>query len=113
VEVTGPYFHSGAYTNLYDVVVHHLYPEEQMEHYNAADILRADVAATWLDDEEYVQDCMERLDPMLTLKSSLNGSDVEDIVVFLLALTDPSTHDMSNLVPTTVMSGLPVDRVDP
>ena len=113
VEVTGPYFHSGSYTTLYDVVVHHLYPEKQMEHYNAEDVLRADVAATWYNDEEFVEDCMNRLDPLLEVKSTLTGSDVEDIVAFLLALTDPSTHDMNNLVPTTVMSGLPVDRVDP
>jgi hypothetical protein len=36
---------------------------------------------------------------------------VDDITEFLKALTDPGARDLSRVVPDSVPSGLPVDRL--
>ena len=104
--------HSGSYTTLYDAVMHHLNPAEKMETYVASELLRSDVAETWFNDEEYVADCMARLDPQLAPAREISPDEVEELVTFLLALTDPSSRDMSDLIPASVMSGLPVDTLN-
>lgn len=109
VELTAPYFHSGAYPTLADVIWHH------------ADIWRGSMAydpVRYL--PEHMQDSyfpynFERqahsVSPQLAGGMPMSEDDVADLVAFLLALTDPAARDLSHLVPDSVPSGLPLDPV--
>ena len=136
VELTAPYGHSGAYASLEEVVRHHLDPVGALESYALAPaalpplerVLEhsargASLRSDWLSDSRlsrflrrdgWVQShsplrraiaAANQLEPL-----SLTGSEVDDLVAFLHALTDPASRDLSGLVPERVPSGLPIDR---
>ena len=109
VELTAPYFHSGAYPRLEDVIWHH------------ADIWRASMAydpRVNLPDamqDHYFPYSFERqahsVSPRLAGGLPMSEDDVADLVAFLMSLTDPAARDLSHLVPDSVPSGLPLDPV--
>ena len=134
VALTGPWGHDGAYDSLEAVVRHHLSPVESLESYElAADTLVplervAELTASgsrlghsWLSDSRmagfierdgYVQRHPElrgaiaaanELEPV-----ELDDHEVDCLVAFLNALTDPSSLDLAAVVPESVPSGLPV-----
>ena len=113
VELTAPYTHSGAYATLADVIRHHLDPEQMIESYQAGDHVQGEAAETWLTDEVFLMECTSRVSPLLSTDGPITERDIEDLVAFLLALTDPSAYDMSDLVPGALISGLEVDRALP
>ena len=107
VELTGPYFHSGVYPILADVIWHH------------ADIWRGNMA---YDPNNYLPPAMrdslfsykfERqshsVAPQLQNGLPVSEDDVRDLVAFLTALTDPDARDLSHLTPDSVPSGLALD----
>jgi cytochrome c peroxidase len=135
VELTGPWGHDGAYDHLEDVVRHHLDPLGSLERYECdADALpRLDrvlelTAAgsrwsqSWLSDgrragflmrDTWVQgdvDLRERIARANELAAiELSDPEIEDLVAFLLSLTDPSSRDLPSVAPRRVPSGLPID----
>ena len=48
------------------------------------------------------------LSNILRPSPNLNNTDVQELVAFLRALTDPASRDLSAEVPASVPSGLPV-----
>lgn len=109
VELTGPYFHSGAYARLADVIWHH------------ADIWRGSMA---YDPGQHLPAAMQdqyfpynfarqahSASPRLAGGMPMSAADVADLVAFLLSLTDPAARDLSQLRPESAPSGLPLDPV--
>ena len=109
VELTGPYFHAGSVSNLVDVVRYHLDPLGRLADYDASVHVREDVVPTLLEDESFAAACETLIAPELRPSHELSESDVQDLVAFLYALTDPSARQMSEVVPESVPSGLAVD----
>ncbi len=60
-------------------------------------------------DPDFQEDCLSRVSPLLTPKRPITDAEVDELVAFLEALTDPSARDMSEVVPDSVPSGLPID----
>ncbi len=108
VELTAPYFHSGAYPRLVDVIWHH------------ADIWRGSMAydpSLHLPEamqDSYFPHSFERqahsVSPWLADGMPMSADDAADLVAFLMSLTDPAARDLSRLVPDSVPSGLPLDQ---
>ncbi len=102
VEVTGPYGHDGAYDTLEGIVRHHLNPIEAAERYDFS-TLEPSVPST--NAEQHTQNALEKFrDNREQGRSSfsgiaLNDAQIDDIVAFLLTLTDPCVKDRECLAP--------------
>lgn len=113
VELTAPYGHSGAYATLKAVIRHHLDPVAGLENYDRTQAVLASFpeANDWsiLDDTAEVEDIAKanQLEPI-----DLDDGEIDALVAFLLALTDPASRDMSHIIPSRVPSGLPLDEVE-
>lgn len=134
VALTGPWGHAGAYATLEGVVRHHLDPVAALEAYDIDQALLAP-AATVI--EPTGQGSELRFDPVNPARradhalrdgwvqqtDALRGSiadanelpsrtlsdgEIDDLLAFLHALTDPTSRELDHLVPTAVPSGLPV-----
>jgi cytochrome c peroxidase len=134
VELTGPWGHDGAFLTLEDVVRHHADPVASLESYDLdpealpelGSVLEltaegSRLSQQWLSSTRQAgfrkRDGWVQSDPDLRSKIAranqldavdLNDSEVEDLVAFLKALTDPSSRDLAHVVPDRVPSGLPV-----
>ena len=136
VESTGPWGHAGAYDDLTDVVRHHLDPVASLEAYRlpqdllpAVDAIEELTAAgsrlshgalapprleAFLARDGWVQSDPELRAAIVAANEleprSLSGRDVDALVAFLRALSDPQVQDLEALIPDRVPSGLPVER---
>lgn len=103
-----PYMHNGTYRTLADAVRHYRdvraallsFPTTGIDPRLAPSLDLspaglADVAAT--------------LDPLVRQPVQLSETDLDDLVAFLLALTDPRSNVLLGDIPATVPSGLPVN----
>ena len=118
VALTAPYGHSGAYNTLRSVVEHHMNPETSLYAYAFNDNNeRQAVLPTHpiLDSENYIaMDDIERVE-YIALHNELSpmsysSEDIDRIIDFLQALTDPKSIDLrrdQNVI-TGVPSGLPI-----
>lgn len=107
VELTAPYMHNGAYATLDAVIRHYADAEEALRTYEAADldpVLRERVH----DDAATIDGILGALDHRLRQPIQLSDEEIDDLVAFLKALTDPAARDLGALVPESVPSGLPV-----
>ena len=111
VELTGPWGHAGAYNSLEAVVRHHLDPVFHLEHYDPAHA----VLPSRLDLD--LIDFVVQRDPVLRSaiaaanelpSRAMSDQQVEDLIAFLRALTDPASIDLRIDVPRSVPSGLTV-----
>ena len=111
IALSPPYGHSGAYDSLEDVVRHHLDTVRSLHAFDTSQAMlppRAD-----LDDSDFrvMNDPVRRnaiaeaneLEPVV-----LKEKEIQDLIAFLHALTDPAALDMRRDVPLSVPSGLPV-----
>lgn len=111
VRLTAPYGHAGAYSQLEDVVRHHLDPVMSLENWHpgyASLPPRPDLDAR---DFELMSDPERRraiADANELAPQLLESWEVDAIVAFLDALTDPAALDLRRMVPARVPSGLPV-----
>ena len=107
VELTAPYFHSGAYANIADVIWHHADPWRANIVYDPARQLPSAFQDQVLpyDFERQAHSVAWPMKAGLPLREN----DVADLVEFLLSLTDPAARDLSHITPSTVPSGLPLD----
>ncbi len=108
VELTGPWFHNGAYLDLRSAIKHFLDPAAALAAYDPSS-LRPDVAATYVVDEARADVAIQLLDPRLAQPLVLSDEEIGQLESFLLSLTDPAARDLSGLIPESVPSGLPVD----
>ncbi len=112
VAVTGPWGHCGAFDSLRAIVLHHRDPIGSLRAYDrsqavlpsrpdldALDFLALDNPASRL-----ALEAANTLDPV----SGLSDSQIDDLIAFLGALTDPGSLDLRHTVPKRVPSGLPL-----
>ena len=112
VAKTGPYGHNGTYASLEGIIRHHIDPIGSLENWDRAQLVMPSSArfaasdfAIWEDNRE-----MARLKSKLDIKpQSLNDREVESLVTFLDALTDPASIRGRLGKPDRVPSGLPID----
>lgn len=107
VELTGPYFHDGAYSTLDAVVKHYNDVRLSLTGFDPSQ-LAPDVQALYHGDAGTIASVLERLDFRLQQPLKLTATERSELVAFLKALTDPTARDLSALVPASVPSGLPV-----
>ncbi len=109
VALTAPYGHSGAYSTLEQVVRHHLDPVTALRSYQReyAQLPELPGAADWriMDDADEVMAiaAANQLTPQ-----KLSDDEVEALIAFLQALTDPTSRDGRLGIPAEVPSGLSV-----
>lgn len=113
VELTAPYGHSGAYATLEAVIRHHLDPVASLKDYDRSQVILASFpeADDWsvLDNSGEIEDIASANQLSAT---TLEDKDVDAIIAFLVALTDPASRDMRQVIPARVPSGLPLDIVE-
>jgi cytochrome c peroxidase len=104
VEVTGPYGHDGAYSDLRSFVDHYSESDIKLRNFSTAD-LEPLLQPTLLPNAEAI---------LATRDTLLRGvvfpdETIDEVTAFMLALTDPAARDLSGVVPARVPSGLPID----
>jgi cytochrome c peroxidase len=111
VALTAPYGHAGAYNTLRAVVEHHINPAYAVQNYDQSQ------AVLPPDDDLSPLDFLVMDDPDLVNYIEIHNElepftysprDVDLILEFLHALTDPSSIDLRDDQPFTVPSGLPL-----
>lgn len=111
VAQTAPYGHSGAYGTLESVVRHHLDPVAHLMRYDSSQAVLPDLPGqddfAVMGDPAEVQAIADANDlaPM-----DLTDTEVQQLLAFLNALSDPSALTGRLGVPIQVPSGLPVDQ---
>jgi cytochrome c peroxidase len=111
VAVTGPWGHDGAYDTLLAMVKHHLQPYTSLENYDTTQARlpsRPDLDAI---DFEVHTDGMSRSSLKAAIEIqpvTLSNEELDYLMAFLNALTDPASLDMRSTVPNRVPSGLPL-----
>ncbi|WP_147108163.1 cytochrome-c peroxidase [Tateyamaria sp. syn59] len=110
VAQTAPYGHSGAYATLEGVVRHHLDPVASLRSY---DVAQAVMPGFDTDDMRVLKDAAE-IDAIAAANDlapiALTDAEVDDLLAFLDALTDPQSIRGALGIPATVPSGLPIDQ---
>lgn len=102
VEVTGPYGHDGAYATLEEIVRHHLNPVAAVAAY---DYTQFDPSIRTQNAPKYTQKALEQLlsnrqNGIYTVMDiNLDDAQIEDLLNFLLTLTDPCVKDRQCLSP--------------
>ena len=105
VELTAPYFHSGAYNTLEAVVRHYNDVPEALRSYDPTQLAPA-VRPLYHGDPATVENIIQLLDFRLRQPLQLTDPEIAQLVAFLKALTDPSARDLRGLAPASVPSGL-------
>lgn len=111
IALTAPYGHTGPYNTLRAVVEHHMDTVRAIKSYDQSQAVlpsrenldRLDFIV--MDDNRRVKDIADysELSPF-----TYNDTDIDRIIDFLNALTDPGSIDLRNDTPMTVPSGIPV-----
>jgi len=104
VELTAPYGHDGAFTDLHAFVDHYSQSDVKLKTFDVSQ-LEAVLQGTVLTDFDAI---------LATRDTLLNGvlfqpQTIDEVTEFMKALTDPAAKDLHYLVPARVPSGLPVD----
>lgn len=107
VTLTGPYMHDGAYATLRAAVAHHLDPAAALRDYDPAAHLPPLLQESFQEGEEIWLGQLSTLDPGIRPLRPLTPAEIDDLLAFLAALTDPAAADLTHLVPAEVPSGLP------
>ncbi len=111
VALTGPYGHSGAYTSLRDMILHHLNPGPMLKNYT----IEKAFLPSRVDLDKFDGEAMKDPNTINDLLSanelpevSLSDNEIDDLLEFLYSLTDPKVFEFSNLIPKRVPSDLPL-----
>ncbi len=102
VEVTGPYGHDGAYDTLEGIVRRHLNPERAVDDYGFASV---DPSIRTGNAERYTQAALDQLrenrsNGVYTVRDlELSDGQVDQLIAFLLTLTDPCVKSRECLAP--------------
>jgi len=107
VQLTGPWMHDGSYTTLEAAVRHYLDAPTALRSYDISQ-LRADLRSSYLSDPASLDEISATIDARVRSPLALSDGEVDDIMAFLKALTDPDAIDMASTIPSSVPSGLPV-----
>jgi cytochrome c peroxidase len=104
VALTGPWGHAGQFVDLRAFVAHYDDPVAQLAAWDPGQLEEA-LRDTVVDNFDDLVAGMSGL--MLPVK--MNNQEIDFVVAYLHALTDPRALDQADLVPAAVPSGLPVD----
>ncbi|MCA8916653.1 MAG: c-type cytochrome [Planctomycetes bacterium] len=108
VAITAPYMHNGAFSTLTEVVNHYRNKAASTNGFTGQNMVQAaDLAPTLLPTNNVLQTPSQLF---LNVPGNLSPQQVQDIVAFLEALTDPAAVNRMSDIPNTVPSGLAVDR---
>jgi cytochrome c peroxidase len=111
VALTGPWGHDGAFNTLRGIVEHHLNPPASLENYDTAEAVLPprddlDVIDFIVQSDPSIRDAIASTSELQ--ESNLTTREVDYIMDFLNALTDPESVDLRADVPFRVPSGLPI-----
>ena len=109
VELTAPYFHSGAYATLKQAIAHHSDIAAYASMYDPSQHLPPEFYSSVRPFNPSEQ--LSTAAPKLSNGLPLTTEEIEDLVAFLQALTDPAAVDLSSFELDSVPSGLPLDPV--
>lgn len=108
VELTAPYFHSGAFATLEAAIAHHADVWGSAAGYDP--VANAIPPALFSSLRQFQPEQQGRtVAPALAHGLPLNDDDLADLAAFLRALTDPRARDLSAFQPSETLSGLPLD----
>ncbi len=113
VELTAPYMHDGAYATLEAAVRHYQHLPLAQQRYDSTQIdarLRNNAPNGYHNDAGTVAAITATLDARIAADIDFTDTEINELVAFLKALTDPSARDLSAEIPASVPSGLPVDH---
>lgn len=112
VELTAPYGHSGAFSNLEAVVRHHADPVGSLENYDRSQAVLADVE-DWNRRDWTIQDNPREIAAIAAANNlkpnPLSDEEIASLIAFLKSLTDTTSLPGRLGIPDNVPSGLPVD----
>lgn len=111
VACTGPWGHDGAYNTLEAVVRHHLDPVLSLHAFDTSQVAlppHAQLDTPDFANHESIVNRNEIAGASELAETVLSDREVELLIEFLHALTDPASMDLRPTVPMTVPSGLPV-----
>ena len=106
IELTAPYGHVGQFTTLRGFVEHYNNVDSTLFAYDVSQV-ESILRPTLLDNFD---DILLTRDTLL-LPIRLDEATIDNLVEFLMALTDESARNLSHVTPTRVPSGLSVDRM--
>jgi cytochrome c peroxidase len=110
VAQTAPYGHTGAYAQLEGVIRHHLDPVTSLRTYDLSMAGLPDTDGTDLQITINTDEIENIAAANVLAPQSLSDAEINDLIAFLNALTDPQSIRGALGIPETVPSGLPVDR---
>ena len=107
---TGPWMHNGAFSDLGDVIEHHLNPEKSLENYDPSDqIFQLDLRGMVVDDDDLDEWMLETVE--LEARNHSNG-EVNLLLAFLNSLSNEDLQErLQAVIPASVPSGLLEDGV--
>jgi cytochrome c peroxidase len=104
VELTGPWGHDGAFTDLRAFIDHYSESDIKLHNYDVSQ-LESLLQGTLLSNQD---DILATRDPLLA-GVVFTPQQVDDVTEFMRALTDPAATRVRQMTPPRVPSGLPVD----
>ena len=107
VELTGPYMHAGTYDSLEGAIRHHIDPDHALVEYTGEHLGEVFQEQLLLD-EDFFALAIESLSPELAGCETVVDEEVTALAAFLRSLTDDSARDLSDVIPDSVPSGLPL-----
>jgi cytochrome c peroxidase len=108
VTLTAPYGHAGAHSDLRAFVAAHVDPQAGLASYGIDAATLPDLP---VDDLRGMADAAAIAQASSYRAPQISAEDIDALVAFLAALTDPAARKGRLGVPDTVPSGLPVDRL--
>ncbi|MDQ2890656.1 MAG: hypothetical protein M3R65_08930 [Gemmatimonadota bacterium] len=106
VDLTGPYGHAGQFATLRGFIAHYSRSDDALRNYDVSQVNPASLRPTLIHDAADILATRDTLLNGVVLTDSL----IDQLTVYMSALTDPAARNLNRLVPRRVPSGLPVDR---
>lgn len=106
VELTGPYGHAGQFNTLRDYVAHYQDLERSFDHYDTSHHVHAYEPLLWYLLPPMSPEISQTVSP---LAKAIKPFEVDQILDFLSALTDPAARSLGRVIPDSVPSGLAVN----
>ena len=107
VAETGPYMHNGAFASLEEVMNHYNNVEEALRNYDPSQ-LESSLQNTVINDDVTINALLDNLDVAVREPLDLSPKEIQELIAFLKALTDPNIVNLAKEIPAKVPSGLPL-----
>ncbi len=107
IALTAPYMHNGAYVTLHGAVLHHLDVNAALANYDLLQ-LEESLQHSPKMDKRTMRMLTKNLADEVATPRQLTDEEIDQLIIFLHALTSPSATNLAHLVPNHVPSGLPV-----